>query len=218
MEIIKSLYQFITIFINTHGKNNKVNFNGAKIKKLKYHIIGNGNSIKIDKNNKIKNLSVIINGSNNNLLISGGCKIESIQIEMWSKNGILTIGSNCTIMGAFLSVSESNTKLQIGNECLFASDIEIRTGDSHAVYDLSSGERLNKGKSITIGDSCWLAKRVMIMKGGNVPSGSIVSAGSIVTKELLYKNCIYAGVPAQLKRRDVNWSYSLNEKIKFAKI
>ena len=182
METIKLLYQYITIFRNTHGKNNKVSFNDSSIEKLKYHIIGNGNSIKIDKNNKIKNLYIIINGSNNNLLISGGCNIES------------------------------NTSLQIGNESLLASDIEIRTGDSHAVYDLSSGERINKGKSITIGDKCWLARRVMVMKGGSVPSGSIVSAGSIVTKELLYKNSIYAGVPAQLKKRDVNWSYSLNER------
>jgi acetyltransferase-like isoleucine patch superfamily enzyme len=52
----------------------------------------------------------------------------------------------------------------------------------------------------------------MVMKGGDVPSGSIVSAGSIVTKELMYQNCIYAGVPAELKKRDVKWSYSLNEK------
>lgn len=212
MELIKLIYQFITIFRNTHGKNNKFSFNGASIETLKYHVIGNENTIKIDKNNKIKNLSILVNGSNNKIKISAGCSIESIQIEVWAKNGLLTIGSNSIIMGAFLSVTESNTNLHIGNECLLASDIEIRTGDSHAVYDLSSGERINQGKSITIGDRCWLAKRVMVMKGGNIPAGSIVSAGSIVTKELLHKNSVYAGVPAEIKKRDVTWSYSLNEK------
>jgi len=41
-----------------------------------------------------------------------------------------------------IAVTE-NSKVLIGEDCMLANDIDIRTGDSHSVIDMETGERLN---------------------------------------------------------------------------
>jgi acetyltransferase-like isoleucine patch superfamily enzyme len=52
---------------------------------------------------------------------------------------------------------------------------------------------------ITIGEDCWLGANVVVLDGCSVGPGAVVAAGAVVTKSLP-KNCVAAGVPAQVVR------------------
>ena len=53
---------------------------------------------------------------------------------------------------------------------------------------------------MTIGDGCWLGGNVAVLPGVSIGSGCVIAAGSIVTADC-EPDCLYAGIPAQLKRR-----------------
>lgn len=96
------------------------------------------------------------------------------------------------------------SKVIIGDDCLFSSEIVFRTGDSHSILD-QNGKRINSAKDITIGNHVWLGHRVLINKGVYIGDNSIVGTGSVVTKAFNEGNIVLAGVPAEIKKKDVNW-------------
>lgn len=56
---------------------------------------------------------------------------------------------------------------------------------------------------ITIGDDCWIGQYVRICKGVSIGNGSVVAANSVVTKDVP-ANCIVAGNPARVVKRDIH--------------
>lgn len=81
---------------------------------------------------------------------------------------------------------------------------KIRTDDAHPIYDVRTGKRLNVSKDITIGDRVWVAYGATIFGGTQIGSGSIVGAYSVVKKRFP-NNCVIAGIPAKVVRKDVFW-------------
>ena len=100
---------------------------------------------------------------------------------------------------------EANKKISIGKDCMFATNVLIRTTDSHTIIDQKTKEVINYAQDITIGDNVWLAYGVTVLKGANIASGSIVGAESVVTKSCDEPNAIYAGVPAKKIRSNIKW-------------
>lgn len=62
-----------------------------------------------------------------------------------------------------------------------------RTGEAHNL-------------PIVVEDGCWLGSRVVVMPGVTIGRGCVVASGSVVIADC-EPNSLYAGVPAQLKRR-----------------
>lgn len=91
----------------------------------------------------------------------------------------------------------------IGQDCMFAKNIELRTGDNHAIFQ--HGKRVNHGGSISIGHHVWIGANAKIMKGVLIPSGSVIGNSSLVTRSLEEENAIYVGVPAKLIKSDICW-------------
>jgi acetyltransferase-like isoleucine patch superfamily enzyme len=83
-------------------------------------------------------------------------------------------------------------------------DIEIRTGDSHSILDMS-GNRINPSSNVVIGNHVWVGSRVIILKGAQISDFSIIGAGSIVSGEFPDTNVILAGVPAKIVKDNINW-------------
>lgn len=73
----------------------------------------------------------------------------------------VTIESNTTINGAEFWITEG-MNITIGEDCMFAKNIELRTGDNHAIFQ--GNKRLNKGGSISIGNHVWIGANAKIMK------------------------------------------------------
>jgi acetyltransferase-like isoleucine patch superfamily enzyme len=167
-------------------------------------IIGVNNSIIIDKEVTLKNIYIFIQGDNNIIKIKNNCRISNCEIWIEDQFCCLEINEKTTIESAHLAVTEPYSKLIIGKDCMFANNVEIRTGDSHSIFDDQSGLRINYAKNITIGNHVWLGARCIILKGVNIGDNSIIASGAVVTKNVS-NNCIYAGNPAKCVKQNINW-------------
>ncbi len=106
-----------------------------------------------------------------------------------------------------LAATEKYSKVVIGDDCMLAYDIDIRTGDSHAIFD-EFGNRINKAQDVIVGDHVWVAAHSIILKGTTIGTGSIVATGAVVPGRVYPANCILAGNPATPVKPGIRWSRS----------
>jgi acetyltransferase-like isoleucine patch superfamily enzyme len=177
------------------------------IRNLKVEIHGDDNLVVIGDRSWLRSVRITIRGSSNRIVLG-----ENVQIggpgHLWVEDnqGELSIGSDCTLeTGVTLAVLEG-CALTLGQDCMIAGDVEIRTGDSHGIFDrCDSGARLNQPQPVTLGDHVWVGKRSVLLKGVELAAGVIIGAGSVVTKSVDETGAVVAGNPARVVRRDVQW-------------
>jgi len=87
---------------------------------------------------------------------------------------------------------------------MFSNRIEIRNGDSHAIFSKETNQRLNSNKPVKIGTHVWLGADVKVLKRVTIGDGAIISTGAIVTRNV-ESNAIYAGVPAKKVKDNIYW-------------
>jgi len=103
-----------------------------------------------------------------------------------------------------LAITENNSKLTIGEDCMFSKNIEVRTGDSHSIIDLETGQRINPAKDVHIGNHVWVGAHAKILKGVSIADHAIIATGAIVTNNIP-ANCIASGVPAKVIKENITW-------------
>ena len=198
------------------------------LRKLESYNDSRGNSVDYEGLPVTSGVTVKFRGKNNRLEVASDAKIKHLSVDFWGENArvvigptleprtglrfsirmghlaTITIGENvgCTAR-AFITASEGAT-LAIGNDCMLAGGVEIRTDDAHALYDTRTGERINPSGSVTLGDHVWLGKFAAVMGGVTIGSGSTIGFRSIVTHDVP-NNCVAAGSPAKVIRRDTVW-------------
>jgi len=120
------------------------------------------------------------------------------------------ISSGCFFGGADVKIGswtylnqgvhvDNNGRVEIGDFCTIGMNVLLAT--SH--HQLGPSHRRAgpiDGRPVTIGDGCWIGGNVSIMPGVTVGPGCVVAAGSVVTGDC-EPDCLYAGAPAELKRR-----------------
>lgn len=168
--------------------------------------------------------NITIVGSNSEVSITAGSVLQGGSIHLGSNCRIsiersslaaaeihciagatITIGENCSFTWRTQILAHEKAEISVGSNCLFATETLVTLSDMHPIYDLHSGERLNDAKSISIGSHVWIGFRAMILKGAVVGEGSVIGAGAIVTGNVP-RNCLAAGIPARVVRRDVVWN------------
>lgn len=90
--------------------------------------------------------------------------------------------------------------IEIGTDCIIAWDVFISDSNWHEIKGVERSE------PILVGDNVWIAHGASIMKGAQIPSGCIVGAKSLVARGVFPENSLIAGVPATVRRTDVEWS------------
>lgn len=194
----------------TIGKQNIISVKGAVLSSVEFDVIGNNNCILIDPFSCLENVKFLLRGNNHKIHISNGCRFSRGGfICMDDNSGTLNIGSYSTFEEVHIAVTEENSKINIGSDCMFAYDIDIRTGDSHGIWD-STGKRTNKAKDITIGDHVWVAAHSTILKGVEIRANSIVATGAIVTKGSDLEGVVLGGNPACIVKQGITWSRNRN--------
>lgn len=200
-----------------------------EVRELADYTDDRGNRI-IYENGAVPNAKVVIRfrGERNTLRIQPGAKVVELSVDFPGDGGLVEIGAtskprkgillsarvgheSTVSIGAnvgfetrgFVSASEG-ASVTIGEDCMIATAIELRADDSHAIYDVRTGKRANPSRSIRIGDHVWLGKNVVVMAGVTIGDGSIIGFRSIVTRDVP-NNCVAAGAPARVVRRDVAW-------------
>jgi len=172
--------------LKIHGKNNIINYPKTSMLDLKVIVYGNNNHIEIKTSE----------------FYSGRIYIGTIDCPV--QNCEVSIGERTSCNGSEIWLMENNSKVIIGNDVMFSDNIYISCTDTHSVIDLD-GNLLNYGKSVQIGNHCWIGKFVKILKNTKISDNSIVALGSIVTKQFEQTNVVIAGNPAKIVKTNVNW-------------
>ena len=140
-------------------------------------------TLKIDKSAKL-----IIHDS---FCFYSGCHISV------NTNAILEIGSGFANNNVSIDCFRN---IKIGNGVVISTGTMIRDSDNHEIvykdYEMS--------KPIVIGDHVWIGMGVIILKGVKIGDGSIIAAGAVVNKDVP-TNCMVAGVPAKIIKRNITW-------------
>lgn len=214
-KIILTLFG-LQIKFKIRNKNNKIYIikNNKKhavkrIKGLNIKFNGSNSTIELYANPQIrfKNSKVIM-GDNCHLSIKESkYKVNNTTINMTeADNASISIGKNFSMaQGCIINRNVKEISVNIGDECMFSADIYIRSSDGHTIYDNNTGEALNKPQDINIGNHVWLGNGARVLKGSTIKDNTIVGNLSLVTKKFDEENCVIAGIPAQIVKRNVNW-------------
>lgn len=191
------------------GRYNRVSvYKGNFISSLHVSIQGKGNDIIIEANgvNQIKSLRISIVGDNNVVRIGKENYFSDLSIVAEKDGNRIIIGNNNHIAGRTSIAALEGTEVTVGDYCLFSSNINIRTGDSHSIISLKDGERINRSKSIHLGNHIWIGQNVNILKGVNIGDDMVIGLGSIVTKSVEGEHKLIVGNPSKVIKENISWS------------
>ena len=133
--------------------------------------------------------------------IGKGC---SFWIE--GNNSSLKIGAHTSMTQiVHINVQEDNMSIELGKDCMLSNNIIIRSSDSHPIYVIESGKRINSAKPVQIGNHVWIAPKTTIAKGSVIGDGSIIGSNTLVTKEIP-ANSLAVGMPARVVKTNVKWT------------
>ncbi|HEY0292310.1 MAG TPA: acyltransferase [Hansschlegelia sp.] len=195
-------------FDETDPRNNRVTYAGDRTDMPSVLAVGgDGNRMDLGSGGKLAGLQITVKGSRNRLTIGGDCILNG-RIVIKGNGRTVRIGARTTFQHVTL-YSVEGCDVTIGEDCMFSKRIEIRTSDSHSIIDRTTGLRLNRPGSVTIGDHVWIGLDAVVSKGVRIPEHSIVGAKSFVNKSFYEPYVLIAGVPATVIRRNVDWDRRL---------
>lgn len=176
----------------------------------------------LDSNSVIK-----FNGKNNILVIEDGVKLVNSRINFGGDNAVVYLSRNkyiyyldinaysntCVFIGkdnffnGRLSLIASERKnIIIGDNGLISFGIFVRTADPHLIYSCETKQRINKSKSVLIGDHVWLGQGALILKGTKIGSGSILGGGAVISNKSVFSNASAVGNPAKIVAKNIFFS------------
>lgn len=187
-------------------------------KSLRYqHFGGGGNLVTITNKEIEPHLHINIYGQNNKIIIKGHIVfVANIDIgtpDCHVSNCNIYIGENTTSNGLRIMMLEDEQEVYIGDDSMIASGVEIWVSDTHVVVD-QNGNIINYGKSVKIGKHCWLGRNVKILKNTEISDNTICAFGTIVSGKFLEGNCILAGIPGKVVKRNINWDKRRHKQYK----
>lgn len=170
-------------------------------------ITDNGENNKISLPNNIKYLDILINGNNNVIEIGENVTVfGKLRISVSDNNSIVKIGKNTTIYFLKIHIEENNNKVEIGEDCMISDNVRILASDSHSIILNKTRECINiHKKGVKIGNHVWLGMDSLILKDSTIGDNCVVAAGAIVTNKKCIENAIFAGNPAKIIKKDINW-------------
>lgn len=142
----------------------------------------------------------LIIGKQGKILFKGTAFFAS-GISIRVERGLCSLGDKFSCnKNVFLSCSEG---IDVGDDVLVGWDVSIRDSDGHRIID--NGQEKPSVKQVTIGNHVWIAAHADILKGVMIPNDCVVGYRSCVTKKFNETNCIIAGFPADIVRKNINW-------------
>jgi|GEM_PF-247741 len=179
-------------------------------KNYRVDIKGRNNIIKIANTNIASRVSIQIRGDDN-IIDFGRCILKDLTISIGSntptRGASIRIGNHSSIEpGAVIELYTNFGEISIGNECLMSRNITFHFGDSpHLIFDRETGSYKDGDGRISIGNKVWIGEGVYLSKRANVADECIVAARSVVTRKFDETNCVIAGNPANIVKREIQW-------------
>lgn len=130
------------------------------------------------------------------LTIEGDVTFKSGTLIGVRKNASLYIGSGCFFNRNCSIVCRDS--ITIGKDCLFGESVKIYDND-HKIANGKVSKSEYALAPITIGNDCWLANDVDVLKGSVIPDNCVIAAKGVVNRPL-EREGIYAGIPVAFKK------------------
>lgn len=160
----------------------------------------------------LKNSSIRLKGANSIVFLSTSKRTLFFNATLYN-DSVLYFGKNTFINGiggnVMRIILSERKNLIIGADCLFSSGICFRTADAHPIYDVTTKKRINRSKSIYLGDHVWIGQDTYILKGSTLGSGSIIGACSVISGKTIHSNSVWAGNPIKMIRDNVMFTKNL---------
>lgn len=179
---------------------------------LKITLKGKNNIIKIHAPFKFFTSRLEINGENNLFEIeTTGYAVRDVHFSMMSlaNNRKISIGNQFACGGALIVNNVSGNTITIWDDCMFGRDIIVRADDGHVICQKGTKKIINNSSGTKIGNHVWIAQRTFVGKDVEIGDNSVVGACSVITKGSTEQNVVWAGVPARIIKRDIDW-YRVN--------
>ncbi len=142
---------------------------------------------------------------NNKIELTGKIDIsEKLCLAIYGSNSLISI-KHSSFINTEIQITTAG-KIEIGECCMFSCGINLLQADQHLIFDLETKERINKDKNICIGNHVWIGRGVNLLGGATIPDNCIVGTGSITSHKFTEANCIIAGNPAKVIRKNVVWA------------
>lgn len=175
----------------------------------------NNNILYCEDGVRIKDSKIEFQGDNSIIYFSKGKRPLFFAGIVMQHNNILYTGQDLAITGRCRVLLYEGKHLVIGNDCLFATDVYFRNADPHLIYNVNTKERMNKSKSILVGDHVWLGQQALLLKGSRIGSGSIIAGKSVVAGKRIHSNMCWGGNPARYISQGIFWLKDTVHKFKF---
>jgi acetyltransferase-like isoleucine patch superfamily enzyme len=202
--IISGIYSLPSNILMKGRRRNSLKLRYSFLKKTQIKINGRNNSIRIHPKARFNNCLIYILGNNCKIEIGEKCILSNLELWIEDDGGIITIGAYSTFEGGHFACTEGQS-ISIGNDCMFSSGIILRNGDSHAIINSETNNRINHAKSINIGNHVWMGADSKVLKGTIIGDNSIIATGAIASGNYSLNNSIYGGVPAKKLRDGIDW-------------
>lgn len=143
--------------------------------------------------------------SGNLAVVGDGVRWCVVKMRFISDHGTISLGRDSIFNGTEIVVEGEKCTVEIGEDSLFAPGTTIRSSDLHGIYEIESGEWINRPASVKIEPHVWLGQDVLVLKGSRIGGGSVIAARSVVTGEVP-RYTISVGAPARPIRTGICWS------------
>ena len=158
----------------------------------------------------------IKNGVSIKLNIGKDCSFKEKVMLTLIEDGEITIKSGVGVGHDVCITAAAGCDIKIGKDCLIAYESRIYSGDGHAIFDTVTKKRINgneKGNPknlIVIGDHSWIGMRAIVLNRCTTGVSCIIGAGAVV-KGNYPNNCVIAGNPSRIVRRNVVWTHDVTD-------
>ena len=154
-KVVSKGLNFTNIFLkNVKGENNKIIIqDNVLAPKLKIKIIGDNNRIEVSEDSLLLDCNVFIKGNNNRVIIDNNFIGKHVEFWIQDDDNLIEIKERVSIGGKTHFAATEGKTISIGEKTLFASDIVIRTGDSHSIIDMESNQRINYANNVRVSNT-----------------------------------------------------------------
>ncbi len=194
--------KIIDMSLYSESRGNKIIGMPLRFNDSYVEFVGENNVLLFEADVILNKCSFTFKGNNSLVFICGSVEPISLNIQIYTDSTVY-VGDNLATNGAMSIIASEACHVFLGNECLISKSCSIRTGDAHRVYDITTGMRVNEGKSVFLGDHVWLGWGVNVLKGSRLYSGTFAGIGAVLTGKEYFSNTAYGGNPAKPIKRNV---------------
>ena len=197
--------QVTTLADFSDERGNRIEHPGSIDKDVRVEFTGSNNRLVVHESVRLGSLSVHFNCDNGYVEIGPSAGVPAFSANMRvGQDSRIVIGKNVSSTSRVGMSAVEGTTIAVGDDVMFASDNQVRCDDGHPIFDVRTGKRVNASASIEIGAHVWLGWGSVLLAGTTVGEGSVVGMGAVV-KGSFPNNCVIAGVPGRVVRKDIAW-------------